>query len=97
MRSSGLRPTLLDSRHKSLPRNGWRGFTFELGQDRGNVCELTERHRSLCCESGQQTTRRRYVGLRFALQQEQRDFGGSRERDLWQLAGKTPNRENVAL
>ncbi|MGC1815217.1 MAG: hypothetical protein WA696_13840, partial [Solirubrobacterales bacterium] len=47
MQSSGLRPTLLDSRHKSLPRNGWRGFSFEFGQDRGNVCELTQRHRTL--------------------------------------------------
>ena len=36
-----------DSRDESLARDRRRGFSFELGQDRGDICELSERDRPL--------------------------------------------------
>ena len=97
MQSSALRPTLLDNRHKFFARDRWRGISFKLSEQRGNVRELTERHRPLCGDPGQQTTRRWDVGLRFALQQRQSDFSGGGEGHVRQLSGKAPNRKNVAL
>jgi len=47
---------------------------FKLGQDRGNLSELTERHRSLRGEPCQRSPRRRKIGFRFSLEQEQRDL-----------------------
>jgi hypothetical protein len=55
-----------------------RLISFELGQDRGNVPELSERHRSLTGKPAQQPPRRWNVGLGFLLEQQQRDLGSDR-------------------
>jgi hypothetical protein len=79
----------------SCPRLPAR-VSFELGQDGGNVREVTERHRALRRESSQQPLGGRGVGLWFLLQQQQRDFHGGREGDAGQLSGQDPNGQDVA-
>jgi hypothetical protein len=97
MQSRALRPALPDDQRELLSRDRWRGISFKLREQRSYVRELTEWHRPLCGSSGQQTTRRRNVGLRFSFEQQQRDLSGRWERNAGQLAGQAPHCQKVAL
>jgi hypothetical protein len=60
------RRSVLNKGEKLLTR-AHRRTAFELGQDRGNVNELAERHSSLIREPCQQPPRGWNVGLGLAL------------------------------